>query len=184
MTKSATYSINLATGVMTHTGGDVVVEVPKTGGGGNDTLMGSAGNDFHSGGAGRDFLSGGTGDDILKGGAGKDVLTGGAGRDIFVFDTKPNKTTNIDKIVDFHHREDTIELAKSIFTKIAHKGALTSSAFYNGHNAHDASDRIMYDRKSGALFYDQDGNNAHHAAVQIATLHTKLTLSASDFFVI
>jgi hypothetical protein len=35
--------------------------------------------------------------------------------------------------------DDTIQLAKSVFSKIAKKGVLSSSAFYSGNKAHDAS---------------------------------------------
>ena len=94
-------------------------------------------------------MRGGAGNDTLQGGAGKDVLTGDAGRDVFVFDTKPNKRTNIDKIIDFNVRDDTIHLAKSVFTKIAKKGVLAKSAFWSGHDAKDSSDRIGYDKKTG-----------------------------------
>ena len=99
-----------------------------------------------------------------------------------MFDTGLNKKTNVDKIVDFNHRDDTIHLAKSVFSKIAKKGVLSSKAFWVGDKAHDASDRIVYNKKTGALFYDQDGNGAK-AAVQFATLPKKLALAANDFFV-
>ena len=51
--------------------------------GGNDTLHGNEGNDILLGGAGDDFLAGQEGDDTLDGGAGNDVLGwGGFGHDI------------------------------------------------------------------------------------------------------
>ena len=129
-------------------------------------------------------MRGGAGNDTLQGGAGKDVLTGDAGRDVFLFDTRPNKRTNIDKITDFNVRDDTIHLAKSVFSKIAKKGVLAKSAFWSGHDAKDSSDRIGYDKKTGAVFYDSDGKGGH-AAVQIATLQKNLKgVSHLDFFVV
>jgi hypothetical protein len=56
----------------------------------DDTLIGTRG---------RDKLSGGFGDDVLFGKAGHDSLEGGAGRDVFVFDTKANARTNIDRVL-------------------------------------------------------------------------------------
>ncbi len=129
-------------------------------------------------------LVGGAGNDTLYGGAGKDVLTGGAGGDVFVFDTRPNSRTNVDTIRDFSAANDTIWLKKSgVFSKIAKKGALEAKAFWVGTKAHDASDRIVYDKKTGALYYDEDGNGSH-AAVQIAKLTNKPILTKDDFFVI
>ena len=148
-----------------------------------ESLKGSSGNDVFVGGGNADQFDGAFGDDKLSGGLGNDILTGDKGRDIFVFDTGLNKKTNVDKIVDFNHRDDTIHLAKSVFSKIAKKGVLSSKAFWVGDKAHDASDRIVYNKKTGALFYDQDGNGAK-AAVQFATLPKKLALAANDFFVV
>ncbi|MGO4705216.1 hypothetical protein AB4072_05480 [Microvirga sp. 2MCAF38] len=140
----------------------------------SEDIKGSAGNDIFFGGANSDKFAGRDG---------KDILNGGKGRDIFVFDTKLNKKNNVDKLADFNHRDDTIHLAKSVFSKIAKKGVLAKSAFWIGDSAHDASDRIIYNKKTGALFYDQDGNGAK-AAVQFAILPKKLALMANDFFVL
>jgi Ca2+-binding RTX toxin-like protein len=154
-----------------------------SGGAGNDALSGLSGNDVLSGNAGNDVLNGGEGNDTLGGGAGRDVLTGGAGHDVFVFDTRPGGKAALDRIIDFNVADDTIHLAKSAFGKIAKKGALSPSAFWSGHDAKDAGDRIGYDKKTGALYYDSDGNGVHKA-VQIAKLSPKLKISAHDFFIV
>ncbi|WP_262296934.1 hypothetical protein [Microvirga sesbaniae] len=149
---------------------------------------GTGGDDRIVAGAGKDRLGGGLGNDTLNGGAGNDILTGGGGRDVFVFDSKlgktnpANKKSNLDKIVDFSFTDDTIHLAKSIFSTIK-KGALAKGAFHVGTAAHDASDRIIYNKNTGALLYDKDGTGAKQA-VQFATLAGHpLKVSASDFFV-
>jgi Ca2+-binding RTX toxin-like protein len=180
-TVTATYSIDLAAGQMTRS---TTVPGQQGGSSGADILKGDDFANILLGGAGNDTLSGMGGNDKLYGGTGKDILSGGMGRDVFVFDTKPNKKTNLDKITDFRAADDTIHLAKSVFSKIAKKGALSKSAFWSGHDAKDASDRIGYDKKTGALFYDSDGSGAH-AAVQIATLTKNLKrLSQKDIIVV
>ena len=93
-----------------------------------DSLKGEAGNDILAGLAANDLLFGEAGNDRLAGSVGNDVLTGGTGQDIFVFDSKLGKTTaankkiNLDTIIDFNVADDTIYLAKSVFSKIAKKG--------------------------------------------------------------
>jgi Ca2+-binding RTX toxin-like protein len=154
-----------------------------------ESLVGENGNDLIYGLGKNDVLQGWGGNDMLFGGAGKDVLTGGDGSDIFVFNTKLAKTnashkkTGLDKITDFVVADDTVHLAKQIFSKIAKKGVLKKDAFYVGAAAHDGSDRVIYNKKTGALFYDQDGNGAHEA-IQIATLSKNLKMTYHDFFVI
>ena len=134
-------------------------------------------------------LGGLGGNDRLSGGLGNDTLTGGTGQDVFVFDARLsrtnalNRTANLDRITDFSVADDTIQLSKSVFSHIARKGVLTSGAFYTGTAAHDASDRIVYNKHTGALYYDDDGIGAH-AAIQIATLSTKLLLTNRDFYVV
>jgi Ca2+-binding RTX toxin-like protein len=66
---------------------------------------------------------------------------------------------------------------------LAKPALLKSSFFYAGAAAHDSSDRLIYNKKTGALFYDADGTGAAKP-VQIATLAKKLALSHKDFFVI
>nr|WP_246728452.1 calcium-binding protein [Microvirga terricola] len=152
---------------------------------GNDLsnlITGNSAANKLSGGNGNDKLSGGDGDDTLAGGAGKDVLTGGKGKDFFRFDTKPSKT-NIDQIVDFNVKDDTVHLARSIFTKLAKKGGLSKAAFWIGPKAHDSDDRIIYDNKKGILSYDADGSGKG-AAVQIAALNKSLKMTALDLYVI
>lgn len=137
--------------------------------------------------AGTDTLVGENGHDKFTGNAGRDLLTGGAGQDVFVFDrlgrtNAAHKRAELDTITDFNRTDDTIWLQKSVFKAISKKGVLASSAFYAGTKAHDASDRVIYDKKSGAVWYDADGTGSK-AAIQIATLQNKpATLTAADFF--
>jgi hypothetical protein len=66
-------------------------------------------------------------------------------------------------------------------TKPAH---LKAAMFHKGSAAHDASDRVIYNPKNGALYYDPDGIGAAHA-VKIATLPKTLKgISYHDFFVV
>jgi hypothetical protein len=57
---------------------------------------------------------------------------------------------------------------------------LAKTAFYSGPAAHDADDRIVYNKKTGALFYDQDAP----AAILIAKLAPKLKVNGKDFFLL
>jgi Ca2+-binding RTX toxin-like protein len=153
-----------------------------------ERTAGTATADSLVGGAGRDTLSGGLDNDTIFGGAGNDVLTGNAGKDIFAFNTKTNKSTNVDKIADFVVKDDSIWLDNAVFTKIgkgteAQPGKLTKAMFWTGKAAHDASDRIVYDKASGALYYDADGSG-RAAQVKIATLKKGLALTEKEFFII
>ncbi|GEO17888.1 Ig-like domain-containing protein [Microvirga aerophila] len=150
---------------------------------GNEQLVGEAGNDQLWGLGGKDTIFGEGGDDKLWGGLGNDTLVGGAGKDIFVFDKKPSAKSNLDWVYDFNVRDDTIHLAKTAFTKLSKKGALSKDAFVVGDHMRDKEDRILYHKKAGALFYDPDGTGSAKA-VQFATISKKLAISAKDFYVI
>lgn len=148
---------------------------------GNDMLNGDAGDDHLNGGTGADTLQGGDGKDILEGGAGNDRLTGGGGNDTFVF--AHAKGDGIDRIADFKHGLDAIELDHAGFAGLGAVGTLDAEAFFLGKVAHDADDRILYDAKTGALSYDSDGSG-DAAAVQFATLTPHLKLTADDFHIV
>jgi Ca2+-binding RTX toxin-like protein len=153
-------------------------------GGGNDTFIGTGGSSGEVvGGAGNDILIGGKSADLLYGGDGNDTLTGGPGADQFVFSAALNATTDVDKITDFSVVADRIDLDHSIFVGIGAAGTvLKAAAFYQGHHAHDASDRIIYDKTTGALFYDSNGNAAG-GEVRFATLAHNLAVTHADFLV-
>ena len=152
-----------------------------------EKTSGSTANDYFVGGAGKDTLYGGAGNDKLNGGAGKDVLKGGAGKDIFIFKTKL-KSSNVDKISDFSVKDDSIWLDNKIFTKLGKgsatkPGKLKKDFFVIGNKAKDANDYLIYDSKTGTLYYDKDGSGAAKA-VAFATLSKNLKLTEKDFFVI
>lgn len=132
-------------------------------------------------------ISGNAAANTLVGNLGKNVMTGGAGNDIFVFNTKLNATTNVDRIVDFNVPQDTIQLENTgagLFTGLAN-GALAAAKFKANANgtATDADDRIIYNKTTGDLFFDSNGSAAG-GAIKFATIVNKAALTAADFFVI
>lgn len=170
-----------ANAALTHGGHNLTLTGNAVSGTGNDganVLRGTSKNNT---------LSGLGGDDVLYGGAGIDKLTGGSGKDAFVFNTAPSASTNVDTILDFNATYDSIWLDDAVFTKIG-KGSSTSPVqirsdiFVAGTKAKDAGDRIVYDQKSGALYYDPDGTGSG-AQVKIATISTKVALTYKDFYI-
>jgi len=149
--------------------------------GGHDYLSGGLNNDYLYGGRGNDRLSGGSGNDFLIGQFGRDNLTGGSGSDRFVFDVSPT-TANMDTITDFSVKYDGIQLASSVFTQAGPRGALKAAAFWSGSAAHDATDRIIYNKKTGYLYYDSDGTGDASQQV-IAKLSKNLAVTHKDFFI-
>ncbi|MBB3019851.1 serralysin [Microvirga lupini] len=148
----------------------------------SNSLQGKSGNDSLSGNLGNDTIIGGSGNDRLNGGDGNDVLRGEAGRDSFVFDSALNAATNVDRIQSFSVRNDKIRLDDAIFTEAGPAGVLAQAAFYRGAEAHDANDRIIYNRATGALYYDPDGDGAA-AQILFARLSPRLGLTNDDFIV-
>ncbi|MGF9758477.1 calcium-binding protein [Microvirga sp. 0TCS3.31] len=153
-----------------------------------NTIVGNAGANKISGGSGNDLLYGGAGNDKIYGGLGNDMLYGQTGKDTFVFNTRPSKTANVDKIYDFRYQDDSFQLDNRYFTKLgsgteSRPKKFNSDMFVTGTKAKDREDRIVYDKKTGNLYYDQDGTGSK-AQVKIATIVNKTTLKFDDFFVI
>jgi hypothetical protein len=162
--------------------------VSVSGTGNSEWMIGGAENNRFKGFGGNDRLLGGDGNDWLGGGTGKDVLTGGRGADGFVFDTKLNKKTNYDTVTDFNVRDDSVYLDNAIFKKLgkgseANPGKLKKAYFEVGTKADDRDDYLIYNKKTGVLYYDADGSGSAKQ-VEIAKLSKNLKLTEKDFFII
>jgi Ca2+-binding RTX toxin-like protein len=183
-------------------GGDTVIEYPNEGidtiktsltsyslanmpnvenltytGSSNATLAGNGANNYLQGGNGNDRITGGAGDDTIAGGGGKDTLSGGAGADVFVFDTAPNSTTNVDMINDFTHAVDKIRLSNAIFSSLS-PGTVTSAEFISGAGAHVGTmgQYLAYDTTTATLYYDADSAGpGQQVAIAKFTAGTQLT---------
>jgi Ca2+-binding RTX toxin-like protein/beta-glucanase (GH16 family) len=140
---------------------------------------GSNGDNLLTGNAGANLLDGAGGADTLDGGAGADTLTGGAGADIFVLGSPSGP---VDFLGDFNPADDTLRLDGSAFAGLV-DGELDPDAFAVASAALDASDRIIYNKANGELYYDADGAGGA-AQVRIAQLLGHLTLTSADFTVV
>jgi Ca2+-binding RTX toxin-like protein len=154
----------------------------------SETINGRSSSDHIKGFGGNDGLNGGEGNDWLYGGAGKDVMVGGGGADGFVFDTKLNKKTNYDTVRDFNVRDDSVYLDNAIFKKLgkgseANPGKLNKAFFQVGERADDRNDYLIYNKKTGVLYYDADGSGGAKQ-VEIAKLSKNLKLTEKDFFIL
>jgi Ca2+-binding RTX toxin-like protein len=133
---------------------------------------------------GDNVLTGNSGDNVLNGHQGADVMIGGLGADSFDFNTTLG-AGNVDVITDFDVTVDgdVIRLGDAVFKGLA-VGALSADAFVVGAEAADATDRIIFDKPTGMLFFDRDGTGTAFEAVQFATVSANLALTHLDFVVI
>ncbi|WP_264051647.1 M10 family metallopeptidase C-terminal domain-containing protein [Methylobacterium flocculans] len=136
-----------------------------------------------TGNASANTLIGNSAANVLDGKAGADLLTGGTGTDTFAFSTALD-SANVDRITDFVVVDDTIRLDASVITALT-AGAVSADAFKetSAGGAIDASDRILYNKATGALSYDADGSSTASSAVEFAILDNKAILTAADFIV-
>jgi serralysin len=174
-------TIDLNEGAMSDTGG-LFGNIGVAFGATIENAIGGFGRDVIIGNAIANTLHGRDGDDVLNGGAGNDTLWGGVGKDRFIF----NSREGFDRIEDFSVPGDTIALDNAVFEAFARDGAIRKGWFKTlGSGATiDRNDFIQYDRKSGDLYYDADGNRAGAERVLIAELDAGLRLSSKDFLII
>lgn len=177
--------------------GDAGVNILR-GGGGADRIYGGGGNDVLFGASGQDFLDGGAGNDRLEGQDNSDVLKGGTGADRFVlaFDY------SVDQIADFSSTQrDKVELslgrgfsAAGFAFAAGPGGPLSADEFHSAPGAteaHDASDRIIYNSTTGELYCDPDGTGEAGQSRLIAVFASITSifdpapvLTASDFVIV
>jgi Ca2+-binding RTX toxin-like protein len=148
-----------------------------------NVLTGNNARNILTGGVGNDTLNGLNGNDTLIGGVGVDTLTGGGNNDSFVFNALLN-AANRDTITDFNHVNDVFRLENGVMGALGGPGALAAAKYFAGAAAHDADDRVVYNKATGALFFDSNGIAAG-GVTQLATLTNKpANVDASDFVVI
>jgi Ca2+-binding RTX toxin-like protein len=159
-----------------------------------DKLFGFGGADVIEGNGGDDRLDGGyyddgqTKGDVLDGGRGRDVLIGGKDDgdtklvpDTFVFSVKA-KTANADKVMDFRGG-DEIHLDNAAYKALKHEGGLKAKYFAHDDAAKDRNDFAIYDRDSGKLFYDKDGDGGADQKL-IAIFKGKPDIDHDDIFIV
>ena len=137
-----------------------------------------------NGGFGNDWIHGGVGDDWLCGGYGKDTLIGGGGSDTFLFNTSVTGSSDLDTILDFNVAGDVIALDHTIFSAsiLATNLQPTIKLDRGPHvNVVDTSNHvIIYDERSGKLFYDHDGSGPD-SPILFAVIGDHLKLTAANF---
>jgi len=153
---------------------------------GNNFLQAGGGADTVIGGGGNDTVGGNEQNDRVEGGLGNDTVSGGSGQDSFVF--REFGAANADLVTDFASAWDGFQLDHTAFSAIGASGkfAAGDARFFAGAGAtggNDATDRVVYNTTTGALYYDADGSGAG-AAQLVATLQTHPTIAATDITVI
>ena len=127
-------------------------------------------------------ITGNAANNVVNGGLGNDTLWGLGGKESLLFSTAIG-SANKDTIKDFNAADDTVRIDNAVFTAVSGTGVLTAVQFYQGTAAHDADDRIVYNRTSGELMYDADGNGSG-AAVTFAVISNKVAMTNTDFVIV
>lgn len=122
-------------------------------------------------------------------GPGSDTFVFAGGTQIFVkggadadrFDFKARAPGAL--IDDFTPGTDKIGLSKAGFNKIGNEGPLKEKYFEVGKTADDKRDHVIWDKKNGGLYYDQDGKGGASQEL-LAGLDGGLKIKAGDFIVL
>ncbi len=144
-------------------------------------LLGRDGNDYILTFKGLTLAKGGDGDDTLVGN-GESRLVGGKGEDIFTA-WGPDGGDFLkggDFFKDFSVKDDVVALHPSVFEGPP-EGHLADSYFNIGKAAETADHHVIYNKKTGILYWDEDGLGGV-AQVQVARLPDHLKLKADNIF--
>ncbi|HEY1299993.1 MAG TPA: hypothetical protein VGF07_05825 [Stellaceae bacterium] len=157
----------------------------------NFTGIGNALANRITGGSSGNVLSGDAGADTLVTGR-RSVMTGGAGADQFLFTTPGTLAApDVNRITDFAHAADRLVFRDAGFNLGANEGKgktapqpIAASLFSTKTDGTfaAAANRFAYNRANGAFYYDADGSGGGSSRLQVATLTTRPTLTASDIF--
>jgi Ca2+-binding RTX toxin-like protein len=119
-----------------------------------------------TGGSGGDSLAGDKLANTLAGAGGKDTLAGGAGADTFLFSVALSTGASRDTISDFSLSEgDRVALGNELFGDAlkADKSGHLAAAQFGAYAKPGSDDRILYDSKTGNLYFDADGSGTKGA---------------------
>ena len=119
----------------------------------------------------------------IAGEFGNDTLIAGRYKDKFLFNAELDAELNVDRVKKFKPGKDKFLLDQSIFEGLK-LGVLPKGQFVTGKKPKDKNDFILYDKKKGQVFYDQDGKGTEHEKILFAEVDKKLDLSHSDFIVV
>jgi len=111
------------------------------------------------------------------------IMAGTRGSDTFTFNSKVS-SGSFTRIENFSVKADSIRLENEIFKKLGSKtGTVKQDFFTIGSKAIDKNDYLVYNKKTGALYYDANGSDKG-GAIKIAELDRNLKMTYKDFFVI
>ncbi len=118
------------------------------------------------------LITGNGGNNVISGLGGNDKLYGKGGADVFAF--HEFGLANRDYIIDFDS-DDAIQLDKNVFTGlVADSGHLAASSFVIGSAATSSAATVIYNKATGVISYDADGNGSG-AAQDIAIVAKNLS---------
>ncbi|TFL18691.1 calcium-binding protein [Jannaschia formosa] len=144
--------------------------------GGDDTVRGEGGNDQLYGGPGDDALYGGPGADILVSEGGNDTMTGGTGADSFAF--RPGEATVT--VTDFDPGEGDRLALDDRFFGLGDGGIDPRPVTLGQAQSAVRSGRFDYDRGSGEVRIDLDGQRGPEAPTLVAVLEDGPRLTWED----
>lgn len=123
-------------------------------------------------------------DDTITGNAAANRIDLGLGKDTYIFASRINGI-NVDSIPDFKPADDIFHLDIDFFLGVD-AGKLNRNDFKviaigQPINNIDGSDRILYDKRRGEIYFDRDGSGDEYGRVYFAEVKGNTALTSDDF---